>query len=212
MALTLADIAVALRLSADGTDLPQAQQTILTRLQGVAEAYITLLAPDAPEAVQDEATIRLVAYLYDVPAAGRRDAYANGFVNSGAGSLLSQWAPQAACGTDAVLVARGGGVGPSPTPSTITFSYGVAASRTGPILNARTLSLSPGIGSTFDITTPGYPAVAGQFTRWTWSTDFASRFWKPGLYRPTSREARPTMLRRSRRPAPGGTRLGLQKT
>ena len=50
MAVTTADLAIALRLSADGTGLAQGQSDILARLQGVAEAHILLLAPDAPEA------------------------------------------------------------------------------------------------------------------------------------------------------------------
>ena len=74
--------------------LPQGQENILARLQGVAEAHILLLAPDAPEAVQDESIIRMASYLYDTPAVGRRDSYANSFVNSGAGALLTFWTPQ----------------------------------------------------------------------------------------------------------------------
>ena len=72
-----------------------AQESILARLMGVAEAHIMLLAPDAPEAIQDEATIRLAAYLYDVPNAGRRDSFSNSYVNSGAAALLTYWTPRA---------------------------------------------------------------------------------------------------------------------
>lgn len=94
MAITVGDVAVALRLSGDGSDVPLPQQAILARLLGVAEAYVDLLAPNAPEAIVDEAQIRLVSYLYDMPSAGRRDSYANAFVNSGAGSLLLHWTPR----------------------------------------------------------------------------------------------------------------------
>ena len=94
MAITVSDIAVALRLSGDGSDVPLPQQAILARLQGVAEAYVDLLAPNAPEAIADEAQIRLVAYLYDQRTDGRRDSYSNAFVNSGAGSLLLNWTPR----------------------------------------------------------------------------------------------------------------------
>ena len=96
MAITYTDLAIALRLSVDGTDVEAAQQAILTRLIGVGEAHVSLLAPEAPEAVKDKAIIRLAGSLFDVPRAGRRDAYANAFVNSGAGALLSRWSPQAA--------------------------------------------------------------------------------------------------------------------
>ena len=99
MALTLADIAIALRISADGADIPQAQQNVLTRLQGVAEAHIDIKAPEAPDAVRDESIIRMVGYLYDSPTASRRDSFANAFVNSGAGALLTHWIPQAVSGS-----------------------------------------------------------------------------------------------------------------
>ena len=90
MAVTVEDLAVALRLSTDGTDLDAAQSALLTRLLGVGTAHVTLLASGAPEDVQDEAVVRLAAYLYDQPL-GRRDAFANAWVNSGAGALVSRW-------------------------------------------------------------------------------------------------------------------------
>ena len=108
MAVTVEDLAVAIRLSADGTGLATGQTNILTRLLGVANAFIALLAPDAPDAIKDEAVVRMAGYLYDVPPAGRRDVFANSFVNSGAGALLSRWAPKAASGSTGVL---GGGAG-----------------------------------------------------------------------------------------------------
>ena len=95
MAVTVDDLAVALRLSADGTGLSDAQTTILTRLLGVGESHVGLLIPTAPDAIQEECTVRLAAYLYDAPV-GRRDAYANAWVNSGAGALASRWHQQAA--------------------------------------------------------------------------------------------------------------------
>ena len=79
----------------------------MTRLQGVAEAHIDILAPEAPDAVRDESIIRMVGYLYDSPTASRRDSYANAFVNSGAGALLTHWIPQAVSGSVGSL----GGVG-----------------------------------------------------------------------------------------------------
>ena len=86
MAVSVEDLAVALRLSADGTDLDAAQTSILTRLLGVGDSHVALLIPEAPDAIKDECVIRLAAYIYDQPI-GRRDAYANGWVNSGAGAL-----------------------------------------------------------------------------------------------------------------------------
>ena len=110
MAVTVEDLAVALRLSADGTGLPTTQTNILTRLLGVADAHVDLLAPDAPDPVQDEAVVRMAAYLYDQPPVGRRDSYSNAYVNSGAGALLARWAPQAASGSTGVLGVGAGGL------------------------------------------------------------------------------------------------------
>jgi len=93
MAVTVGDVALALRLIATAdADLDAGNTAILTRLLGTAEALVDVFADVAPDAVKDEATVRLASYLYDVsPGQGRRDAYANGLVNSGAGSLLSFW-------------------------------------------------------------------------------------------------------------------------
>ena len=94
MVVTASDLSVALRLSVDGTDLDAAQTNILTRLLGVADAQIELLIPAAPEAIKDQVSIQFGAYLYDMPSAGRRDSFANAWINSGAGSLAARWLTQ----------------------------------------------------------------------------------------------------------------------
>ena len=97
MAVSVIELAVALRLSADGTDLAAAQTAVLERLLGVGAAMVGLLVPTAPEAIQDECIIRLGSYLYSQPV-GRRDAFSHSWINSGAGSLASNWHQQAASG------------------------------------------------------------------------------------------------------------------
>ena len=109
MVVTVSDLAIALTLSTDGEDLDAAQTSILTRLLGVGEAHTALLIPVAPPAVQDEVIVRLAAYLYDQPV-GRRDAYANAWVNSGAGSLASRWLTQALSGSTAAEPALNAGL------------------------------------------------------------------------------------------------------
>ena len=113
MAVSLAQLAGALRIG-DGTTEPEEPQlAILTRLAAVAEALISVTAPAAPEPVRDEASIRIAAYLYDAPTSAGSDLYAAAVVNSGAGGLLSRWtvrravtggelAPQASVGTVAL--------------------------------------------------------------------------------------------------------------
>lgn len=93
MAITVPDLAIALKLSADGLDLDAGITSILNRLLGVGQATVSLLIPSAPTAIQDEAIVRFVGYLYDQPI-GRRDNYSNGWVNSGAGSIASRWLSQ----------------------------------------------------------------------------------------------------------------------
>ena len=91
MAVSLAQLAGALRIG-DGTTEPEEPQlAILTRLAAVAEALVSVTAPDAPEIIRDEAVIRIASYLYDAPTSAGSDQYAAAMVNSGAGGLLSRW-------------------------------------------------------------------------------------------------------------------------
>ena len=88
MALTIDALATAMRL-----DIPLEPETtaLLTRLLGVGRAIVDLHAEQAPEAVQDEAIIRIAAYLYDMPEAPAGTRYAMAWRNSGAASLLGPW-------------------------------------------------------------------------------------------------------------------------
>ena len=86
MALTVSQLATAIRAG------DSAQETgIVTRLLAVAVAQVTRYAGNAPEDVRDEAAIRIAAYLYDMPNAGRNAAYASALRNSGASALLAQY-------------------------------------------------------------------------------------------------------------------------
>ena len=97
MTVTSIQLAGAIRVG-DGVAEPvEPELSIVRRVLGIAQEMIESRAPDAPEPVKDEATVRLAAYLYDFPPAPRGgDMYANVFVNSGAGSLLSRWSVQRA--------------------------------------------------------------------------------------------------------------------
>ena len=90
MAVTLGQLAAALRLT-DGSDPVEPQLSILTRLKGVADAHVEKVAPDAPDTIKDEATIRMCGYMYDAPPAAGGDRYANAWRNSGAGALVARW-------------------------------------------------------------------------------------------------------------------------
>ena len=92
MALTLSELAVHARLSTDPTAaVPEPYSSILTRLQAAAVVEIDSWAEDAPEAVQDLATIAVVSYAFDRPTAYRRMAFADVFTNCGARAMLANW-------------------------------------------------------------------------------------------------------------------------
>ena len=96
MALTLAQLAGAVRVG-DGTSEPrQPLRGILERLLAVGNAYTSKLSPDAPDAIKDEAVVRFAAYLFDQPNAGRGMAFSAAWFNSGAASLVSPWVSRAA--------------------------------------------------------------------------------------------------------------------
>ena len=91
MAVDLIQLAAALRLG-DGLTAPtEPVAGLISRLLGVSQAFVAIAAPDAPEAIADEATIRMTATLYDAPTAASGDRYAAAWRNSGAEALVSRW-------------------------------------------------------------------------------------------------------------------------
>lgn len=96
VALTIPQLAYALRLIAEPTDSVDAGVTLdLTRMQSVATAYIELdTGTRAPETVRDEAQRLFVGYLYDGPdfnPGGAAVSYVDAWRQSGAQALLSRW-------------------------------------------------------------------------------------------------------------------------
>ena len=91
MAVNVTQLAAALRLG-DGVTAPDEPLLgILTRLLGVGDATVALLAPDAPDVIKDEAVINYAAQLYDKPSAASGNRYAAAWLNSGAASLVASW-------------------------------------------------------------------------------------------------------------------------
>ena len=90
MAVTLSDLAIAVRVSGDGEDLSPAETAILTRILNAAVEQVDKVAPSAPDSVKELAIVQYGAYLHDMPV-GRHDAYADAFVHSGAGAILARW-------------------------------------------------------------------------------------------------------------------------
>ena len=87
MALTVAQLAAYLGIESPDTD----QTAELQLLLDASVATINDEAPAAPASIRDLATQRFAAYQHDQPFAARGQAFANAFLNSGAGSVLSRW-------------------------------------------------------------------------------------------------------------------------
>ena len=97
MAVTLGQLAVALRLQTSPTATPSdAYESILERLLAVGGALVETFGASAPEAIKDEATVRVAAYLFDQPNAGIRANYGAAWSNSGAAALVAPWSSRRA--------------------------------------------------------------------------------------------------------------------
>ena len=83
MTLTEAALAAALRLGDSVEETAEA-----ARLLSYATAAVARHAPDASDVAANEAVVRLGAYLFDMPNAGRGVGYADALQNSGARAIL----------------------------------------------------------------------------------------------------------------------------
>ena len=163
MAVDLIQLGATLKLT-DGIAEPNEPiRSILSRYLGVGAALVELLAPGAPEPIQDEAVIRLAAYLYDSPPAASGSGFSDAWRNSGASGLVQRWrVVRVSFGEEQAASVRETPVAPEGL-ITITLMYGVADTRTGPIINPRTIEVPVPGGITFEITNASYPAIDGQF-------------------------------------------------
>ena len=91
--LTAAELAVELRVAASAADaaaLEPALSSLIARRLATARLQVEDEAPNAPDAIQNEATIRLAGYLFDVDPAGTRSVQSP-MLHSGASALLARW-------------------------------------------------------------------------------------------------------------------------
>ena len=97
---TLAQLAGDLRIG-DGTEIPDgAVGSVLGRIAATARAMVEAYAPTAPDAIHDEAFVRLAGWLYDSDPAGAAPGGPSALRSSGAGALLAPY-----------RVRRGGAIG-----------------------------------------------------------------------------------------------------
>ena len=68
-----------------------AENAEIARLLAYATEAVQKHAPEAPSVVQNEAVIRLAAYLYDSPNAAPGSRQADALLNSQASAILKPW-------------------------------------------------------------------------------------------------------------------------
>ena len=115
--LTLADAIVAARIAADADSIPPQISAAANVLYGAAAAQIERYAPSAPSAAQDAALVRMLAYLWELPAADSARGYQSALRNSGAIGLLSAYRVKRA----GIINPEGSGFAPvTPVPGGLT--------------------------------------------------------------------------------------------
>ena len=113
MALTAAELAVQIRVG-DTAD----EMAIVSRLLTTCQTTINHQVPNAPEEIRDEAVIRMAAYLYDQPHAGRGANFANAYRHSGAAALLLPWRIHRAGSIEDAIAATQSAIGSPGNPVT----------------------------------------------------------------------------------------------
>ena len=88
---TLAQLAADLRLG-DGTTAPSGPQGIvLARIDDAARAMVLDFAPGAPDAIHNEAYVRLAGWLYDADPSGSTPGGPSALRSSGAAAILAPY-------------------------------------------------------------------------------------------------------------------------
>lgn len=88
---TLAQLGADLRIGDGVTDPTGPQGVILARIAASAAAMVERFAPDAPEAIQNEAYVRLAGWLYDSDPSGASPGGPAAMRASGAASILNPY-------------------------------------------------------------------------------------------------------------------------
>ena len=89
--ITVAELAVSIRATANPSAIPTEIAAELGRLLGWATTTIDNAAADVPEEIRNQAITLLVGYVWDRPSASRGVAFSNAWRNSGASSTLKPY-------------------------------------------------------------------------------------------------------------------------
>ena len=84
--LTVDALRAAMRLGDSAAEIAEA-----TRLLAYATTAVIRHVENCPNEIHNESCIRLSAYLYDQPNAGRGIVFGNALKNSGAASIMLPW-------------------------------------------------------------------------------------------------------------------------
>ena len=87
ISITVAALASAIRVG-DSTEETAQVERLLAYATTTISRHLGDEYAVTPEAVVNEATVRIVGYLFDQPTASRGSAFANAIRNSGAGRML----------------------------------------------------------------------------------------------------------------------------
>lgn len=88
--LTTIELGASLRISDGVANVVEPQLSVLNRILAAASAMVLAYAPNAPDAIHDEATSRLAGFLYDAPP-GFSTRMSNPLQDSGAQALLARF-------------------------------------------------------------------------------------------------------------------------
>ena len=90
VSVTDMELASALRIGDGVTALIEPTLTLVNRVLATATEMVTNYAPDAPDAIHNEACIRLAGFLFDAPP-GASQRFTNPMQDSGAQALLARY-------------------------------------------------------------------------------------------------------------------------
>lgn len=85
---TVNELGADLRISSGNVNVSGAQLVVLNRIHATAKAMVEAYAPGAPEALQNEAFVRLAGWLYDADPSGANPGGPTALRSSGAASIL----------------------------------------------------------------------------------------------------------------------------
>ena len=139
--LTAAQLATAIRVG-DSAD----ETATVTRLLAVAGAMVAKHAPNAPDAIQDEAVVRIAGYLFDAPASPGGTNHSAIGRNSGAWGLLLPYRVHRAGTTAEAVDAAQDAVGSADNPVTNVAVVGGDLLITFADASTRTETLPAGMG------------------------------------------------------------------